>query len=186
MNQAVVHAEGSYYYFLNCGDSFYDEKVLEQLKAAITEKVSRGEQEDETAGETGRIFYGDQYDMLQHTVVASNPHMDAFACYRNVPCHQVCIYGAELFAERGYNPEYKVRGDYEHFLWCFFEKKIMDLGDDLLCSRLKKFLLSRSEMNKKTWLKRRKIKVFIKSSVLKNRITPPFAKQSFNGLKIQK
>lgn len=68
----------------------------------------------------------------------------------------------------------------------FFEKKIMDLGDDLLCSRLKKFLLSRSEMNKKTWLKRRKIKAFIKSSVLKNRITPPFAKQSFNGLKIQK
>ena len=68
----------------------------------------------------------------------------------------------------------------------FFEKKIMDLGDELLCSRLKKFLLSRSEMNKKTWLKKRKIKVFIKSSVLKNRITPPFAKQSFNGLKIQK
>ena len=68
----------------------------------------------------------------------------------------------------------------------FFEKKIMDLGDDLLCSRLKKFLLSRSEMNKKTWLKKRKIKAFIKSSVLKNRITPPFAKQSFNALKIQK
>jgi L-lactate dehydrogenase complex protein LldF len=68
----------------------------------------------------------------------------------------------------------------------FFEKKIMDLGDDLLSSRLKKFLLSRSEMNKKTWLKKRKIKAFIKSSVLKNRITPPFAKQSFNGLKIQK
>lgn len=68
----------------------------------------------------------------------------------------------------------------------FFEKKIMDLGDDLLSSRLKKFLLSRSEMNKKTWLKKRKIKAFIKSSVLKNRITPPFAKQSFNALKIQK
>lgn len=68
----------------------------------------------------------------------------------------------------------------------FFEKKIMDLGDEILSSRLKKFLLSRSEMNKKTWLKKRKIKAFIKSSVLKNRITPPFAKQSFNALKIQK
>ncbi len=124
MNQAVAHAEGRFYYFLNCGDSFYDEKVLEQLKAAIAEKVSRVGQADEADAEDGRIFYGDQYDMLQHTVVASNPHMDAFACYRNVPCHQVCIYGAELFAERGYNPEYKVRGDYEHFLWCFFEKKV--------------------------------------------------------------
>lgn len=68
----------------------------------------------------------------------------------------------------------------------FFENNIMDLGDELFSSRLKKFLFSRSEMNKKTWLKKRKIKAFIKSSVLKNRITPPFAKQSFNALKTQK
>lgn len=113
MNQAVEHAKGAYYYFLNCGDSFYEDTVLEQLKQAIVAE-----------GESDSIFYGDQYDMLQQTVVASNPHIDAFACYRNVPCHQVCIYSEKLFVERGYKPEYKVRGDYEHFLWCFFEKKV--------------------------------------------------------------
>lgn len=71
------------------------------------------------------IYYGNIYDMLQQEVVASNPHIDAFACYRNVPCHQACFYQAALFEKRGYKTRYKVRGDYEHFLWCFFEAKAL-------------------------------------------------------------
>ena len=31
MNQAVEKAEGKYLYFLNCGDYFYDERVLERV-----------------------------------------------------------------------------------------------------------------------------------------------------------
>lgn len=69
-----------------------------------------------------RIFYGDIYDALRGQVVASNPHMDDFACYRNVPCHQACIYHHSLFEERGYEPGYRVRADYEHFLWCYFRR----------------------------------------------------------------
>lgn len=69
-----------------------------------------------------RIFYGDIYDALRGQVVASNPHMDDFACYRNVPCHQACIYHHSLFEERGYEPKYRVRADYEHFLWCYFRR----------------------------------------------------------------
>ena len=41
--------------------------------------------------------------------------MNDFACYRNVPCHQVCFYDAGLFAERGYDTDFRVRADYEHF-----------------------------------------------------------------------
>ncbi|MGN1148052.1 MAG: glycosyltransferase [Lachnospiraceae bacterium] len=115
MNQAVSYASGEYLYFLNCGDSFYHEDVLTEVEKAI-----RG---DRQKGESHKIYYGNIYDMLQETVVASNPHMDAFACYRNVPCHQACFYHASLFEKRGYKTEYKVRGDYEHFLWCFFEEK---------------------------------------------------------------
>ena len=76
-----------------------------------------------TQATTPHVYYGNIYDMLQQEVVASNPHIDAFACYRNVPCHQACFYQAALFAKRGYKTRYKVRGDYEHFLWCFFEAK---------------------------------------------------------------
>ena len=31
--------------------------------------------------------------------------------------------GSDLFQERQYRPQYRVRADYEHFLWCYFEKK---------------------------------------------------------------
>lgn len=111
MNQATAAAGGEYLYFLNCGDAFASERALEQAAQEI--KRSAGQP-------SSLIFYGDIYDALRGQVVASNPHMDDFACYRNVPCHQACIYHHSLFAERGYNPGYRVRADYEHFLWCYF------------------------------------------------------------------
>lgn len=113
MNQAADAARGEYYYFLNCGDAFASEQALEQT----AQEIGRGEKQP-----LSQIFYGDIYDALRGQVVASNPHMDDFACYRNVPCHQACLYHHSLFAERGYNSKYRVRADYEHFLWCYFCK----------------------------------------------------------------
>ncbi len=109
MNQAVEKTGGNYLYFLNCGDYFYNEEVL----AEVAEKI----QENKTGS---RIFYGDIYDALRGNVVASNPKIDGFACYRYVPCHQACIYYRELFSRRGYEPKYRVRADYEHFLYSFY------------------------------------------------------------------
>lgn len=114
MNQATRAARGEYLYFLNCGDLFASEDALERAAREISDAV-------QTAGEDAPgIFYGDILDALRSQVVASNPHIDAFACYRNVPCHQACIYHRSLFEERGYDPAYRVRADYEHFLWCYF------------------------------------------------------------------
>lgn len=115
MNQAVQYAKGEYLYFLNCGDAFHSAEVLAEVKKAIVFAKQNGVQH--------KIFYGNIFDMLQDTVVSSNPKINAFACYRNVPCHQACFYHESLFAERGYKTQYKVRGDYEHFLWCYFEKQ---------------------------------------------------------------
>lgn len=114
MNQATAAAGGEYLYFLNCGDAFASEQALEQA----AQEIGRSEGQP-----LSLIFYGDIYDALRGQVVASNPHMDDFACYRNVPCHQACIYHHSLFAERGYNPGYRVRADYEHFLWCYFRRE---------------------------------------------------------------
>ncbi len=114
MNQAAQEAPGEYLYFLNCGDHFAHERSLQEMAEGIREHK-------QTSGES-LIFYGDIYDVLRSQVVPSNPKIDDFACYRNVPCHQACVYHRSLFAERGYNPEFKVRGDYEHFLWCYFCK----------------------------------------------------------------
>ncbi|MDE5891310.1 MAG: glycosyltransferase [Acetatifactor sp.] len=113
MNQATSAARGEYYYFLNCGDAFATERTLEQAAQEIGRNVGQP---------PSRIFYGDIYDALREQVVTSNPRMDDFACFRNVPCHQACLYHYSLFDERGYNPQYRVRADYEHFLWCYFRR----------------------------------------------------------------
>ncbi|MCM1133956.1 MAG: glycosyltransferase [Clostridium sp.] len=112
MNQAAAEAAGSYIYFLNCGDWLCSENVLSEMAEFI--KASHRE------GAPG-IFYGDIFERLTGQRVASNPRIDAFACYRNVPCHQACFYSGDLLKMHPFETKYKVRADYEQFLWCFFE-----------------------------------------------------------------
>ena len=142
MNQAVVHAKGRYVQFLNCGDYFYSDRVLEEVADFISKKQREEvemltqdtgceklhHQENCTgftinAVEKSRIiYYGNQYNQLQDTIVYSAPQINDFTCYRNVPCHQVCFYDFRLFAKRAYDLKYRVRADYEHFLYSVYEE----------------------------------------------------------------
>ena len=117
MNQAVQKVQGRYVLFLNCGDRFFDRSVL-------SDAASFMERQESTEVGRGRsyIFYGDQFNQQQNSPVHSAPVMNDFTCYRNVPCHQVCFYDAQLFAQRGYDTDYRVRADYEHFLYCIYDK----------------------------------------------------------------
>lgn len=115
MNQAVRYVRGDYVLFLNCGDRFYDSNVLARVKGKITHVIKKASQNGHS------IFYGNIYECRTNTLVQSNPVIDDFACYRNVPCHQACFYGAALFRERAFDTEYQVRADYEHFLWCYYK-----------------------------------------------------------------
>lgn len=131
MNRGALKVRGEYLYFLNCGDVFHDSGALKAfadgMEAASVCRENTGAAQGAAGvhrGADAAIFYGNVYDMLRGSVVQSNPKMDAFACYRNVPCHQACVYHRSLFAERGYLPCYRVRADYEHFLWCFLEKRV--------------------------------------------------------------
>ena len=142
MNQAVSHVKGRYVQFLNCGDYFYSDTVLEEVAEFILKK----QQEDmkqfmqnngyakENHGEDCMdfaisamekprlIYYGNQYNQLQDTIIYSAPQINDFTCYRNVPCHQVCFYDYRLFEKRAYELRYKVRADYEHFLYSIYEE----------------------------------------------------------------
>lgn len=115
MNQAVKLAGGEYYLFLNAGDSFYDQHVLSK----ITDEIHRLERADKKPG----IIYGNLYHKALDTVIYASPEINDFTCYRNVPCHQTCFYHHALFDARGYDAAYNVRADYEHFLWCYYERR---------------------------------------------------------------
>lgn len=131
MNQAAAQAAGDYVYYLNCGDLFYSEEVLEKMAEFI-----RFFNDEERAEEIPGIYYGNIFERLTGQKVASNPHMDAFGCYRNVPCHQACFYSRELLLAHPFQISYRVRADYEQFLWCFFamqkERKVRFAYSDLL------------------------------------------------------
>lgn len=124
MNQALPEMNGQYVLFLNCGDLLHDAQVLSRMAAVITHKKEADlRQSGGSHKEKLRIFYGNQYNALTKTVVYSAPEVNDFTCYRNVPCHQVCFYDVRLFAQRGYDLKYKVRADYEHFLYSIYDKK---------------------------------------------------------------
>ncbi len=123
MNQTLPLLTGQYVLFLNCGDTLCDRDVLRDMASAIESRRKK----DLVGGEENRrpplcIFYGNQYHEKQHSVIYSAPEISDFTCYRNVPCHQVCFYDVRLFQERGYDVRYRVRGDYEHFLYCIYRR----------------------------------------------------------------
>ena len=117
MNQAVKLAGGTYFLFLNAGDSFYDNAVLNKITDEIEKKKKENKRVD--------VVYGNLYHKSLDTFIFAAPMINEFACYRNVPCHQTCFYHRSLFAARGYDTKYNVRADYEHFLWCYYKKKAL-------------------------------------------------------------
>ncbi len=116
MNQAVRYAAGEYLLFLNTGDLFYNEHVLDNI-ARVIER--RKKEQPDFAG----IVYGNLYHLGLESVIYASPSINDFTCYRNVPCHQTCFYHRSMFEKRAYDVKYNVRADYEHFLWCYYEKK---------------------------------------------------------------
>lgn len=121
MNIALSKAIGEYVYFLNCGDALYSDTVLSEVDSFI-----------DTAKKDTSIVYGDIFDRPSQEVIASNPKLDGFGCYRNLPCHQAVFYRRELILEHPFEIKYLVRADYEQFLWCVYEKKIMPLYSGIL------------------------------------------------------
>ena len=141
MNQAVSEVSGRYVQFLNCGDYFYSDTVLEEVARFIIEDRkesltnTKGSDEFEVKKQEAvsfaieamqspvKIYYGNQYNQVQDSIIFSAPAINDFTCYRNVPCHQVCFYDYRLFENRAYDLKYKVRADYEHFLYSIYEEK---------------------------------------------------------------
>lgn len=111
MNQAVAYAQGDFVLFLNCGDVFYDDTVLEKTAAFLAQQPSQ----------EWLVVYGDTFEAQNRVVIASAPEITGLTCYRNIPCHQVCFYSRELCQKKPYDLQYKIRADYDHFLWCYYE-----------------------------------------------------------------
>lgn len=118
MNQAVSYARGEFILFMNCGDAFFDKEVL----AKIDNYIKAEGQQAQTTGNPldNLILYGNTYSEKNNVMITSSPQITGFTCYRNIPCHQSCVYAARLCKEKPYDLQYKIRADYDHFLWCYY------------------------------------------------------------------
>ena len=114
MNQAVAHAAGDFVVFMNCGDAFADDRVLERVQESIRDQEKIGVDIKKL------VLYGNTVSGQNGVTIASPPKITGFTCYRNIPCHQSCFYARQLCAERPYDLQYRIRADYDHFLWCFY------------------------------------------------------------------
>lgn len=131
MNEAVKKTQGEYIYFLNCGDVFVSNEVLSSLADGIEKICAENNSEK---GKNKWVFYGNILQRTTGQVIASNPVINGFACYRNIPCHQACFYDRRLLTEHPFEIKYKVRADYEHFLWCYYRGNASFKYIDLLIS----------------------------------------------------
>ena len=114
MNQAVSHVTGDFVLFLNCGDTFADERVLARTEEAVIAQAAP----DVDLGRL--VLYGDTLGEKNGVIIASPPVITGFTCYRNIPCHQSCFYSANLCRKKPYDLDYRIRADYDHFLWCYY------------------------------------------------------------------
>lgn len=110
MNQAVKKATGDYVIFVNAGDEFYSENILERVAAHKLPTKNT-------------IAYGDTYFALSATVSKAAPVITGSVCYRNIPCHQAILYSRDTLLERGFDISYRIRADFEHFAYSYFTAK---------------------------------------------------------------
>ncbi|MGN0802215.1 MAG: glycosyltransferase [Candidatus Faecivicinus sp.] len=108
MNQAIMYAHGDHGIFLNCGDIFHDDRVLEHCAAEIV-KVER-------ASET--IFYGDYFAANRNCLVRY-PDFSDYLCFTMVLCHQATIYPVELLKERRFDLSYRIASDYAYYVYAY-------------------------------------------------------------------
>ena len=108
MNKGVTHATGEYVIFMNGGDCFHDEHVLEDVvKSGITADVIEGKAADK---DTGNIIQGYQADIAQKLL-------------KDGICHQSAFARRELLLKYPYDEKYKITADWKFWLQSILRDK---------------------------------------------------------------
>ena len=101
MNMAVKGAVGDVVIFLNAGDLFYDEHVLEKM----TEKIEKAKLKPPF------IAYGDMFSLRANTVVKASSKVTPMVCYNYIACHQATLYSIDVVRDNPFDIRYKIRAE---------------------------------------------------------------------------
>ena len=105
MNKGIVMAHGDYINFMNSGDCFYDNDVLNQTLPYLTADIVYG-----------RLFYFNHKE--RSVYLKESPNMQHFL--DNTLNHQSSFISRKLFSDTLYDEKYKIVSD-----WKFFIEKLI-------------------------------------------------------------
>ena len=105
MNKGVSHAHGEYLNFMNSGDCFYNNHVLQDISSHLSEDIIEG------------TVYNERTQRFSYKSVIE-PTMMFF--YRAGLGHQACFIRRELLLETPYDEQMRLAAD-----WKFFVQKII-------------------------------------------------------------
>lgn len=112
MNKGIARASGDYLIFMNSGDYFCNSNVVEQV-------VNKGLSAD--------FEYGDFYNgsLAQEKLVKFPEQPSLLFFSSRALCHQSLFIKKEIFdLYGGYDENYKIASDWEHYVRLFFHEKV--------------------------------------------------------------
>ena len=109
MNKGILQAHGEYLNFMNSGDCFYDEKVLQEVYVRLNNDMV-----------VGRDFHFNQQTKRSHKTIFPL-RLSMFTFYSSYLPHQSTFFKKNLFENAMYDESYKIVSD-----WKFYIQKIID------------------------------------------------------------
>ena len=100
MNKALSIANGDFLIFINAGDSFFSNMVLDDVSKKITDKTA--------------IYYGNVYwvdEEQKRAFIYDGKFNVVKLCIQNI-CHQSLFYPYSVYKKYKYNLSYKILADY--------------------------------------------------------------------------
>lgn len=113
MNQGVSYATGDYVIFMNCGDMFYSENVLEETARFI-----------QTDDRQGNVYFGDCYVRNRGGIVRLPEQWDAYCCYRYTICHQSMFYRREVLRAHPFDENCRICACIVHYIYLFAKEGV--------------------------------------------------------------
>lgn len=126
MNQALGHCTGDYVIYMNAGDGFHGDSVLDFVAKAILV-------------ERGGLYYCNYYNNKWKTVIRYPATLSRAYLYRRVPCHQAVFTQRTLLLEVGgfRGDDFRIVADHEMMYKIAFKNKVAPKFVDIVCCTYK-------------------------------------------------